>query len=298
MKKFNERVLRRILALILVGVFVVPIFMNRTVVEENTDGYISNTNDEQLLVQQMGNMTGASEEEIIKLKEAGFSWLEVLEKLKVDRSSMSFSNKVEEEDVYEKKLISKGYDPETIGEIKMTISNFRMQLDEIVKMKYENILLDIEGDNAHENSGAKELIEQEKLEQCKKISNEFDEDFLLYLILELSGKYQEETMIINEYLYALQMDIDISMALDDYDAYQEKKKNQMHSSALLDMQDINIIAIQYINNKNEQMREVLNIKTEDNSNESEINVQSFNNPKVIDPAEKIKQEIEQLNPNI
>ncbi len=288
MEIIKKKSVYRIIALVLVGVFVVPIFMNQAVMREIDDSEMTNAGEEQLLTEQIGNMTGASTKEIEELRRQGYGWTEVLEKLQDQRDGMNLDDGVTEDGAYEKILIAQGVELSAIQDAKMAIANVSMLIDEILQSEDGGAVVEANIVKAGPDTGIAQN-EEEKLEECRRIANRLDEDYLLYLIFQLQDVLPDMNSVINEYLYALQVDIDIALAIEDYDAYLEEKATRWEGAAILTIQDINLLAIERMNRTNKHVVE--------DSEESIQTDQGIDMPKVMNPADAIQQELDALNPN-
>lgn len=288
MERINKQVVYRIIALVLLGVFVVPIFMNQAVMRTIDESEMTSAGEEQLLTEQIGNMTGASTKEIEALRRNGYSWTEVLEKLQDERDGMRSADGVVEDGAYEKILIAQGIALSDIQDVKMAITNLSMLLDEIVQSE-EAISVEPNTVVVDAKPEVTDNDETTAVELCQSIVSQMDEDYLLYLVFQLKEVLPDTNDVINEYLYALQVGLDIEIALENYDAYQEQKASQWIGTEVLTVQDINILAIQRMNTRNKQVIE--------DSGESMNTEHILESPQVVNPADAIRDELDALNPN-
>lgn len=262
----------------------------------------------------ISNMTGVPSEDIMNLKATGMSWNEVLEQLKSEDSDYeedkatrlaSLTEAGTDEDMVER-MLGQGYEKEQILEAKMLAERVKYQLDDLSAADQSAVTLQV---SAIRSASEQEQDEREAV--YKQIADSFAIDSVVPLMLQLEEELGGLQQVLDEYLFALQAELNLADYLTDKDAYEEKRSEKR---ALIGFENIVTAAaieqamLDSIRKETEEMAEAASISEEDVtgpklSNEDNASALPDNpvpvvtNLKPQNPAEDIMNEIERLNPN-
>lgn len=269
------------------------------------------------IVADISNLTGASSEEITQLKQSGLSWNQILERLKLEKGSYTQEREARSSLLTEKnmeetviKLRSFGFSDEDIQGAKLMAERVEFQLKEIVGASTAPSSPAIPVAGELEPKG-----ENLKKEVIQSLAEKYDSASAVYYLLALKEELGDTSTVMDEYLLALQLDLNMQLYMDDRDAYL-KSKEVKTAGYLPD----SIVTVAYIE---EMLLEQINQRAVMNSGHStspstdlnqknstapeEVNIdlpgESFRVPEVpnvnpVNPSEQIQQELDALNPNL
>lgn len=184
--------------------------------------------DDRRIATEISNMTGVTTDEILNLKQKGKTWNEVIEALENQDSSKYKKNQTERSErltesglgkEYIIELKQDGFTEEEIMEAKLLIERVIYQLNEIGESdEFETVnpVMEIQGS---------EKI-KEDLSTYRKIVENFQEKEAIYLLLKLKDDFGSKEEVLNEYLFSLQVDIDLELYLQDKEQYLKEKEDK------------------------------------------------------------------------
>jgi hypothetical protein len=227
-------------------------------IKEDEKVVVELSRDDQKTVNDISNLTGAKVDDIVNLRVSGRSWNDILDMLKKrtggieqgveDRSGLlagvGFSKNCLN------RLKAEGYKEDDITEAKMLIERVIYQLKEINGSQNEEdagVLPDIMGEEKR----------NEEISTYHELLEKIDLEVAVCLILKLNKDFGSMEKVFDEYLYCLQIGMDMQKYLADKKAYEKERQEK---SAGFDLQKI--ITIEKIEVK---MLELLQKKNEKNN---------------------------------
>jgi hypothetical protein len=274
---------------------------------------VSVTQQDEQIAADLSNLTGVEVSQIMKLKNTGFSWNEVSEKLKKkapvnnDEDKLSRSTLLNEAGLGEEamnQLREEGYKDDEIMEAKLLAERVMMQLQE-VKDGNSTAILKPSAEIGHEQSD-----DTETQAAYEKIRGNFSEIQAVKLMLKLEQELGSMGTVMNEYLLSLQVDLNLEEYLKDKKLYQKNKEQQtagLKDSQMITMEKLEKAMLDQLQQVDEKsVKDDENLKPSAESiladQEKESPLPDIKPPTVKDvmpqnPAEAIKQEIQDINPN-
>lgn len=273
------------------------------------------SNDDKQIAGDISNMTGATIDEILKLKSQGLSWNEILTKLKNNNSSKKQGDREKRSELltssgigddYADMLKKDGYTENEITEARMLVERVTFQLDEI-KSGSENKTdipkIDTNVDTKDNKDDVSLYIE---------LAGKIDAGTAIYLAVKLKKEFGSNEKVLDEYLYALQIGIKLEDYLTDKKSYQKQRDEK---SISMDQQKI--ITLEKIEAKMLKVTEEQNSinaskgapSVTDNNPSAETKPGTKDNllPEILqpevknvkpeNPTDEINKEINAINPN-
>lgn len=259
------------------------------------------TNEDKTTVSEISNMTGVKAEEIIKLRKEGKSWNQILELIKSNPGYKVEGDDTKRNDTLAKtnmgedtfnKLKEEGFTEEEIVEAKSLVERVIFQLDEISNMQVLTPSLPEAGVNTSYTSLAGKINLNEAV----------------YLLLKLRDELGSMQAVLDEYLYSLQLGIDLNQYMTDKEEYEKQKQQkaaELASQEIITASGIEekmLDLLQSMNKKDEPVPEIKAGTTSlpDTAKESptpDVPVPSARDVKPQNPAEAILEEINNINGN-
>ncbi|HYE83329.1 MAG TPA: hypothetical protein VEG39_14330 [Clostridia bacterium] len=271
--------------------------------KNNQDAY-EPAADDRRIADEISNMSGVKAEDIIKLKKDGRTWNEVLEAIKSDTGYKAENDSAMRDktllytglgaDAVDK-LKAEGFGESEIMEAKTVVERVLYQLEEL---QYSSRITEIPAigsgqDQVEDPEGYKALLT--KLELKKAVA----------VILKVKKGFNNIYEAMDEYLCALQLDMNIEEMLIDNSKYEAQKQEK-----LLTVDPLSIITVASIETKLMDKFQAQNLngtneviidQNADRYNETDILHMDNNAPqlpeaeikdvKPIDPAEELMKEI-------
>lgn len=250
------------------------------------------------VVADISNMTGVKVEEIIRLKGGGRTWNEVLDILKGykeaggrerdKRYSLLEQSGLGREFVFQ--LKEEGYTEDEILEAQWLVERVVFQLSEITR-----------ADNTA--AGLSDTTPYSELSQ------KIDIGTAVYLMLKLKEHFGSMEAVLDEYLCALQIDVNLELHLIDRGAYLKEKEAMMPglgNESIITMADIEERMLEKIRQDNTKDMDVTGFNTGrevlSESKDPQNPLPYVPVPKVEDviprnPAHDVMEEIKVINPN-
>ena len=278
--------------------------------KNDTNAAYELNNEDKTTVSEISNMTGVKADEIIKLRKEGKTWNEILELIKNNpdykvegddiRRNDTLAKTGMEEDTLEK-LKEEGYTEEQIIEAKSLVERVMFQLEEIANMQVMTPSQPEVGVNINENK-------EEDTTAYTALVGKISLNEAVYFILKLSDELGSMQAVLDEYLYSLQLGIDLNQYLTDKEEYQKQKQQKMAELAAQDVitsasiEERMLDMLQSMNEKDEEVSEIkANISSlPDTVKESplpDIQTPAAQDIKPQNPAEAIMQEINDITAN-
>lgn len=207
-------------------------------------------------------------------------------------SPVATNSNVESKINYIEKLKSEGYSTEAIKSSQSYISRVMLHLNEIETFSSINTEpAAIGSDNTDDSAKYSELL------------SKFDESKAVYYLVKLSSDFNSLEDAFNEYLVALQSDLDIDMYFKDKEQYnvsKSKKASGANSDKFISVRDIEeraLEGLQNMNNSNKNTNQLLpgiNNPNQDlapNVVNPQPDVPTVEIPKPIDPSREIEDKL-------
>lgn len=196
---------RKILAVVIAATFIAPVILTGTRVFGTNPSALRQAEEQELTIAStISNLTGVPSEKILDMWIEGFSWNEILERLKdgklaeVDREDMDRLLAAEGlgENVVDT-LLGMGFDRDEITGVKLLVERVLFNLEEITAF----------GDN----------------DEYRDLKSLIDIDRAVYYMLVLQDDFGDMHKVLDEYLLALQVGLDLGMYIEDAKKYEEEK---------------------------------------------------------------------------
>lgn len=268
--------------------------------------------DDGVIAADISNMTGVEAEDILKLKQSGLTWNEVLEKLKTtgsdnqgdkDKRSELLAGTGIEETI--SMLQEQGHTEEEIVEAKMTAERLQFQLNEIAAEDVGAPQIPTPVANAEEKK-------DKNTETIHKLAEQFDLSTAVYCMVILKKELGSLEAVLDEYLLSLQIGVSLKQFISDKDAYLKAKQEKsagLTQEEIITASDVEMAMLEKIKQDNRSVAEdELSFQSEHNvsssSQDSEIESllpdvpqPGVDNVRPENPTEQIMKEIEDINPN-
>jgi hypothetical protein len=300
----------------IVALVVPPLLIGATNSKSKATNKEPITGEIQQTAAEISNMTGVPIENIVALKQTGLGWNEVLDKLKTTNES-SASDKdsrlqtlagsgIGDEVVQE--LIKQGFSKDKILEAKMLVERVQFQLDAIVNAS--NSL--VEAPTVTVKPTATNT-ETDKMASIRKVAGQFNSQTAVTLLLRLEKEFGSLEAALDEYLFALQADLDLESYFQDKEAYNRSKdekriglmREQIVTAASIEQANLEQIQKNNAATKQDDVLTSSGIKPSSDDKErgsalpdapSAPNI-TVRDVKPKNPTAEIQNEIKMLNPN-
>ncbi|RCX18765.1 hypothetical protein DFR58_10434 [Anaerobacterium chartisolvens] len=204
-----------------------PLTLGGFMGKQKGDADAAGAND-QKTASEISNMTGVSIEEVMRLKNGGRSWNEVLSALKDTYYIGSGSEKAKREELLlkaglEEELVNslkkEGFSDEDITYAKMLYDRVEFQLQQIEWNAEGSAAINGttgEPDKAYRDNGA-----------YRELAAKMDKSAAIRSMLRLKEDMKSIEAAFDEYLSSLQLDIDINERIMDKNSYLDKKDQKL-----------------------------------------------------------------------
>jgi hypothetical protein len=297
------------IAILLVAALLVPMFLY-SMDNLGTSVIAQDQGEDERIAAEVSNMTGVSTKEILELRKNSKSWQEVLEKLKGyeknqnengrELRSQSLANSGLEEDFSER--LTKEFTNEEIMEARLIVERLIFQLQEITE-KEQTKVLSPSAAVSESNHGEIDISSYEKLLEQLHLET------AIYLSLKLAEDFGSIEAVLDEYLFALQMDLQFETYLNDKTQYMKNREEkslgitQDKVITLAKIEEKMIEQIQSNNSVNQSFSieegtvPVGNEKQSFTENNVESPIPEVRDVKPQNPADQIIEEIKAIDPN-
>ncbi|HEX2927138.1 MAG TPA: hypothetical protein VHP38_12920 [Ruminiclostridium sp.] len=228
MKKISRS--HKLVAIILASVILlgsVPIAYTSLVANAGNPVNSASSEDKRI-ASEISNETGVAVEQVLDLKNHGRSWNQVLDILKTRVNAKESSNK----STMQNMLLNTGLDGEFLAKLKKegfsdeSISQVRM-LEERVTLQLQEITSDSGKDSVKVDKPSAGTLQNDKdnddLSAYQELAKKIDIKNAIYFMLKLKNDFGSYEKVFDEYLYSLQLGIDLNEYIKDKKAYQKEK---------------------------------------------------------------------------
>ncbi len=176
--------------------------------------FVSIDSNDREVINQIANTTGAKVEHITKLRQQGRDWNEILELAKT-------GNYGDEIDTADYQSLLEQEDKQEVEDVRVIVERVSFALKEIYSKKQvvQKIEPEIEDVSADKDA-------EEEIEEYYKLFELFENDKLIYLCIKLKGEYETYENVIDEYLYCLQIEIDLADLLKDKSGFEKQMQEK------------------------------------------------------------------------
>lgn len=257
----------------------------------------------------ISNLTGVKTEEVLKLKQSGLTWNGVLDQLKAgnggtDEQREARSGLLAEsgmEDIVAK-LRESGFEDGQIHEAKMLAERIGFQLEEIASgTGAPQPAVPVPGEDGTDTA----------LEAIRQVAERYEAGMALYYMLVLQKELGGPEAVLDEYLLALQIGIDLEDFARDREAYEQAKAEKLASlkptdrvtaagvdEAMLERFRQNPVSIGASASEAGATDTAKLEGTKADSVLPDAPVPEMRDVRPVNPAEQLRQELDALNPNL
>lgn len=265
----KHKTLKSILAFCLAVIVLVTgmvTFSKVTAPVGSSKSFTSIDENDRVKINQIADTTGAKVEHITKLRQQGKDWNTIVAMAKTG----DYENEI---DVTDYKALLDLEDKQEVEKIQLITNRVEFSLNEINSKKQltqetEPVIADPLADESKDD-----------IEEYYKLCELFENDKAAYLCVKLKDEFDTYENVIDEYLYCLQIEVDLADFLKDREAFDKQVKEKEVLKNKVDAITINKIEF--------KMLEVMKNSTEEDSQqEEEQNV----NSEMIIPGRNIEKD--------
>lgn len=196
--------------------------------EDNSNASAAASEEDLRIAAELSNASGATAEDILRLKQAGIPWNEVMEQLrnrngidlqeaKSDRSHRLLFGGGNTEDEFQN-WIDEGYSEDEVAEAKLLAERVHSQLQQLGQISEQAVSIP---------SALTEDRQDAKQEQYSSLLQQIQLAEAVTYMLELQDELGGYEAALNEYLLALQIGVDLSLFTEDRTRYEELKEQKI-----------------------------------------------------------------------
>ena len=259
-----------------------------SMMQKRTSNAVEITQEDKNVANQISNITGVNSDEILDIKRQGKSWNEVLEILKNENETQGEEEQGQrsqllaeigrEADVI-KSLREDGYTDEELTEANIHIERLIFQLKEITSSSEEmSTAPSVNVGEGDQN--------QEDISNYSKLLSQIDSNTATYLMLKLRSDLGSMKDVLDEYLYALQIEIDLEKYIEDKESYEEEKREKslsINQDEIITLEKIEAKMLEKLQQRNEKRNQVGESYEIDKSTTSPKTQEISNSPDFILP---------------
>ncbi|MTI48640.1 MAG: hypothetical protein FH761_12415 [Firmicutes bacterium] len=264
--------------------------------------------DDLRIATEISNLTGVDINRVLELKSIRGSWNQVLDMLRSEKSRQKSKDKRSNgilqssvSDKFVKKLIDEGNTEADVMDAKMLVEKVIYQLNEITNSAAETVSVS--------NAVIGEDGENNDIAQYVNLKNKIDMETAISVILKLQDKYDTIETALNEYLYSLQLDINLEDYINNQEKYEEekeKKRMEINLTQIITLSEIESEVLAKIQRENEEQLSLGKSSLEAEGEPLENNLYNENldvpnvsveDVKPLNPTEELMNEIRVINPN-
>jgi hypothetical protein len=276
----------------------------------NTSFATSDRNENQRMAADISNMTGVSSDRIMQMLDNGMSWNEIMETLKNNKADVQsgkdnrnlllLNTGLDEQAV--KRFVEEGYSDQEITDAKLLAERVAFQLQELV----QPARLDIPNPAAD----VFEKPNDEKLESFQFVAQQFDLESAVRFMLELSDEFGSMEAVLDEYLSALQIGLNLEDYVKEKEQYlqdKESKRIEIIGTTEVSLAEIERALLEKLHNDNANNLDELHTvqptdqqqlgNTEQENLLPDVPMPKTDDVKPDNPTDKIMDEIKVINPN-
>lgn len=278
---------------------------------------VAATENDNNIINDICNLTGASVEEVLKLRSEGKNWDEIMEYLK-NKAAKEQDGKREADTPeglgLDKELIEKlkaeGFKEDSITEARMLVERVQFQLEEILSAQDESVIIPEAEKTVLPVEESTENKEADQ-ESYRKLAGEIQTGTAVYLMLKLEKEFGSIEAVLDEYLLSLQLGIKLEDYQQDKESYEKNKSEKLLGivqQSLITLSKIESKMLEAIQSTNKKA----NVQNESNSLPGASDprpsvladnpvptppVPEVNETRVISPAEEVLREINGISNN-
>ena len=267
------------------------------------------SSEDKRIATEISNETGLSVDKVFNYKTNGRSWNDVMKLIKTNASVDESSQKSDRDktllssgtdDEFIKKLQEEGFTDESINEVKMLVDRVLQQIKDIIsdsKIKSIYVTADTSDD-------------KEEISKYEKLSEQINTQNAIYFTLKLKSDFGSYEQALDEYLYSLQLELDLNDYIKDKNAYSDKvaeKKLYINDEQKITVAKIDEKALQILQNEltkentpDKTVTDINKITDEKNklvdNNLPELPQADVKDVRPKNPTEQVMNEIKQINP--
>lgn len=291
--------------------FILVVIMVISILSVSTDGFgLLHVKAEQArsdvkVAGDISNITGIDADTILSKRNEGLSWNEILDELKDvqykngnsrdDRNNTLLNQSLPEDLVNQ--LQNEGFSEEDIIEARLLIERVQFQLNEIADEEGQSVSVGFGIEPEAELSAYRDLAANINLAEC------------LPFLLLLENDFGSHEKVLDEYLLCLQLNMELSLYIEDKEAYLKEKSIRGSGKNLITVQSIEERMLMKLQKKNEEKRDTLNndvpVQTDVTlTNQGSDNivpdapVPRFDSLVPQNPADALMNEINNINPMV
>ncbi len=281
--------------------------------EKDRNTFKDASTEDRRIASEISNETGVAVDQVFDLKIHGRSWEKVLEILKTRVNSKEKSNKAQMQNTlvnsgldedFLKKLKKEGFPDESITQVKMLEERVVFQLQEISADSSENQIKVDKPDTDFIK------VKDDDKRTFAELTKKIDIKDAVYFMLKLEKAFGSYEKVFDEYMLALQLDIDLNEYIKDRKSYEKKrdeKKLLLDEKDTITLEKIEAKSIELLqkNNKSDDsgLLEKEAAKSDINKNGDgdksqlpDIPHVEVENIKPQNPTDEVMNEIKEINP--
>jgi hypothetical protein len=265
--------------------------------------------ENQRIAAEISNMTGIEVETILQLRASGKSWNEIIEDLgqsdeqlqqagKKERNMLLMGSGLSENAI--EKLLAEGYEEQLINESKLLAERVVFQLKELLQTD-SSIVVD-----------PLEKPQEDELQEFHKVAEQFNVEDAVNLMLKLKIEFGSYESVLDEYLYALQLGLDLENYVQDKESYLEEKQQKISENVtdtIVSLSEIEQQVLKKIQRENargsEEQADNQDLPNNQDQLESsdsqsllpDVPMPTVDDKRPVNPTDEITRELETINPN-
>jgi hypothetical protein len=282
--------------------------------QKNANAMNTASKEDRRIASEISNETGFSIEEVFNYKLPNRSWNEVLNILKTTSRSGDIGSKNDREGT----LLNGGLDETFIKQLKK--EGFTEQEITNVRMIEERVMLQLQDiTSASDNPGGEVTVpktdidekssDKEDLTSYRKLTEKIDVKKAIHFMLKLKSEFGSYEKVFDEYLYSIQLGIDLNEYISDKKSYIDKKEGkrfELSSLKVITLEKIEEKSIEMLQNdslnKNQELPTVKDHKavnngvSDDKSPLPDVPKVEAEEVKPKNPTEEVINEIKEISP--
>lgn len=177
---------------------------------EKIGAMVAQNKNDRRVAEDIASLTGYAASDIMQLRSESGNWNDTIDNLD-GINSQKMSN-----DELAALLEKESFTNEEVSEAQALVMQIRFNLDEILR--------DDPGANAPQTPTLTSAFDktEDECEAYKKVGQAFDGNLAVYLGLKLKGKFGSLQAAVDEYLYCLQIGVDLTLCIADAEEYDQK----------------------------------------------------------------------------
>ena len=308
------KILALILALVLISTSIPLTILGMENMKANSITYENASSEDKRIASEISNETGFSIEEVFSYKIPGRTWNEVLSILKTTSHSSDTGLKSDRDST----LLNYGLDEDFIQHLKK--EGFTEQEIIDTKILEERVMLQLL--EITSTSGIPEdeveilktdteikFSDKEDLTSYKDLTEKIDIKKAVYFMLKLKSEFGSYEKVFDEYLYSIQLGIDLHEYISDKESYLKKKddkKSSLSELKVITLEKIEEKSIEILQKDNFDSTQEVSAPKNDKSADNVVSADKSPLPEVPkvkvedvkpkSPTDEVMNEIKEINP--